>query len=214
MKQLIKKKDGLPMFAHVVVALATLAGALNTAQLLADFQPGNLKIIGWFSAFVIAASLFISVEAFIKYKHPLAGVGVLIFGGTEILGQIGHAAYVNQDAVVLTPALEWALGYISPSVVVVCAVLMAFIIRYALPHEDEQTDPVVLILDRLQQVEQQVTTLPQALPQPAQSFDLERIINAASQVDDPALYEVDPTTQRLKKKTRIEIPPSNGSGPQ
>lgn len=208
MKQLISNKDGLPVFAHVVVGLATVAGALNTAQLLAEFQPGNLKVIGWFSAAVIAAALFICVEAFIKYRHWLAGVGVAVFGGTEVLGQIGHAAYVNQDAVVLTPGLEWALGYISPSVVVIAAVLMAFVIRYAMPHEDDQVDPLAPLYGRIEAMQQQLTEL----PSPAEPFDLERVINAAAQVDDPSLYVVDPTTQRIKQKQKIEIPPSlNGS---
>lgn len=139
----------LQKLARIPVILAILGAYLNSAELLAEFQPDGRQWVGWVGALSVSVALFLCVEAFLHRPTWVTGVAVVGFGLTESLGQILHAALTRGDVVFMTPMLEWVMGYVSPSLVVVVGVVMAFVSHYGfMPAGGAQreTSPEVALL--------------------------------------------------------------------
>lgn len=141
--------NNLKKLARIPVLLAILGAYLNSAELLAEFQPAGRQWVGWVGALSVSVALFLCVEAFLHRPTWVTGVAVVGFGLTESVGQILHAALIRGDVVFMTPMLQWVMGYISPSLVVVVGVVMAFVSHYGfMPAGSAQreTSPEVALL--------------------------------------------------------------------
>lgn len=122
--------NNLKKLARIPVLLAILGAYLNSAELLAEFQPAGRQWVGWVGALSVSVALFLCVEAFLHRPTWVTGVAVVGFGLTESVAQVLHAALIRGDVVFMTPMLQWVMGYISPSLVVVVGVVMAFVSHY------------------------------------------------------------------------------------
>lgn len=119
-------------FSRVPVVLAIAGAYLNSAQVLAFFQPEGRAWVGWLGALAVSIALFITVEAFLVRPSWITGAAIVGYGLTEILAQLIHAAQARADLIVMTPLLEYALSYIAPSVLVIVGLTLPVVIFYGL----------------------------------------------------------------------------------
>ncbi len=127
----------LRKLARIPVVLAIVGAYLNSAELLAEFQPPGRAWVGWIGALSVSVALFLCVEAFLHRPTWVTGVAVVGFGLAEVSGQVLHGALVRGDVVLITPMLRWIMGYVSPSLVVVVGVVMAFVAHYGFKAADD-----------------------------------------------------------------------------
>ena len=118
---------------RIPVILAVIGAYLNTADLLATFQPTGRAWVGWVGAASLAIGLLVTSEELAK--HGASGgivlvCAVLVFGTAELTGQVLHSAMVSGDYYVLNDTWRWILSYVSPSVPVLVGVAMPFIVKY------------------------------------------------------------------------------------
>lgn len=140
---MLKKAARIPVF------LAVIGAFFNTADLLAEFQPPGRAWVGYIAAASIGLALLLCVEAMMRRATwPVIG-GVVLFAVAEITGQILHAALVRADVVVMTDTLRWIMGYVSPSMVVVAGLVMAFVAHYGFVDESKPRALTVADLDTL-----------------------------------------------------------------
>ena len=150
----------LRKLGRIPVALAVIGAYLNTAQLLAEFQPDGYQWIGWLGAASIGVGLFLSIEALLVKYHPVLLVGILFFGAADLSGQVLHAALVRSDVVVMTDSLRWLMGYVSPGLVVFSGIVMAFVVHYGFPQDGLPADSLPVTRADLAQLERALTTPP------------------------------------------------------
>ncbi len=120
----------LKVLARVPVLLAVAGAYLNSATVLAQFQPSGRAWVGYLAALSLSVSLYLSVEAFLLRPNWIAASGIFVFGLAEVAGQILHAALLRGDVVVMTPLLRWVMSYLSPSFVVLVGLSMPFIANW------------------------------------------------------------------------------------
>ncbi len=120
----------LKILARIPVVLAVVGAYLNSATVLAEFQPDGRAWVGYVAALSLSVSLYLSVEAFLFRPNWIAASGIFCFGLAEVAGQILHAALVRGDVVVMTPLLQWVMGYLSPSFVVLVGLSLPFIAHW------------------------------------------------------------------------------------
>lgn len=120
----------LKVLARIPVILAVVGAYLNSATVLAEFQPHGRAWVGYIAALSLSVSLYLSVEAFLFRPNWIAASGILGFGLAEVAGQILHAALLRSDVVVMTPLLRWVMGYLSPSFVVLVGLSLPFIAHW------------------------------------------------------------------------------------
>lgn len=178
----------LRKLGRLPVILAVVGAFLNSGDLLAEFQPEGRAFVGYVAAASVGIALYLCVEALLHHPHWSLLAGVAFFGLAEVSGQVLHAALVRSDVTVMTPALHWLMGYISPSLVVVAGVVMALILRYGFPPEGDDADAPLTRGD--------LARLEANLQSPVPLAD---ILQAARNVPQPGEYVVD-TRQRLLRK--------------
>lgn len=149
----------LRKLGRIPVALAVVGAYLNTAQLLAEFQPDGFAWVGWLGAASIGVGLFLSVEALLHRYHPVLLMGILFFGTSELAGQILHAALVRSDVVVMTEAMRWLLGYAAPGFVVLSGIVMAFVVHFGFPQDGDEDPASPVTREDLLRLERSVSTL-------------------------------------------------------
>lgn len=181
--------------ARIPVVLAVVGAFLNSGDLLAEFQPVNRGWVGYVAAASVGVGLYLCVEALLHKPHWSVISGVIFFGLAEVSGQVLHAALVRSDVVVMTDTLRWLMGYISPSLVVVSGIVMAFVVQYGFPRDNASIDDQPLTRADLVQLEHALRTV-SANHQPVPLPD---ILTAAQTVDDPAAYVVDVNQRVLRK---------------
>lgn len=124
------KSQTIKKISRIPVLLAIVAAGLNSAELLAVYQPEGRAYVGWLAALAVSVALFVCVEGFLAHPSWVNGAAIAAFGLTEVSTQILHAAMVRADVVVMTPLLEYVMGYISPSVVVFVGLTLPVIVHY------------------------------------------------------------------------------------
>ena len=143
----VKMSRKLKVLARIPVVLAVVGAYLNSATVLAEFQPEGRAWVGYIAALSLSVSLYLSVEAFLFRPNWIAASGIFGFGLAEVAGQILHAALLRGDVVVMTPLLRWVMGYLSPSFVVLVGLSLPFIAHwgFGLPSSAD-VSPEVLVL--------------------------------------------------------------------
>lgn len=185
----------LRRLGRIPVILAVLGGFLNSGDLLAEFQSVGRSWVGYLAAASIGIGLYLCVEALLKRPHWALIAGVVFFGLAEVSGQLLHAALVRSDVAIMTDFLRWLMGYVSPALVVVAGIVMAFVVQYGFPKDGVQADDLPVTrgdLSRLEQAMQRVASG----TEPAVS--LSDVLKAAQDVKDPTGYVVDVNSRLLR----------------
>jgi hypothetical protein len=174
------------------VILAVVGAFLNSGDLLAEFQPDGRAWVGYIAAASVGVGLYLCVEALLRRPHWSVAAGVIFFGLAEVSGQVLHAALVRSDVAVMTELMRWIMGYVSPSLVVVSGIVMAFVVQYGFPRDATQVDDLPITRADLARLEQ-------ALQQPVPVVPLADVLNAAQAVDDPDAYVIDANNRLLRR---------------
>jgi hypothetical protein len=174
-----------------------LAGAfLNSGDLLAEFQPQGRAWVGYLAAASVGLALFICVEALLKEPHWTLVIGVIGFALAEVSGQILHAALVRDDVTVMTQFMRWVMGYVSPSLVVVSGVAMAFLVHFGFPRECAETEERPVTRGDLSRLERAMEQVAQSA---APAVPLSDVLEAAKSLDHPESYLVDVNNRLLRR---------------
>jgi hypothetical protein len=136
----------LKLASRIPVGLAIIGAYLNSAEVLAQFQPAGRAWVGWIAALSVSVALFICVEAFLAHPRWVTAGGVLAFGLAEVLGQILHAALIRSDVVILSDTLRWLMGYLAPSLVVLVGLSMPFLVQFGFGSDSAGVSPDIASL--------------------------------------------------------------------
>lgn len=186
--------------ARIPVILAVIGAFLNSGDLLAEFQPDGRAWVGYVAAASVGIGLYLCVEALLEKPHWSVIAGVVFFGLAEISGQVLHAALVRSDVAVMTDTMRWLMGYVSPSLVVVSGIVMAFVVQYGFPRGDDQSDGQPVTRGDLARLEHTL----HAAAKPAPAVPLTDVLKAAESIANPAGYVVDVGERRLRKNGKVK----------
>lgn len=181
--------------ARIPVILAVIGAFLNSGDLLAEFQPAGRAWVGYVAAASVGIGLYLCVEALLKEPHWSVIAGVIFFGLAEISGQVLHAAFVRSDVAVMTETMRWLMGYVSPSLVVISGIVMAFVVRYGFPNEDAPVDDLPVTRSDFARLEQSLHQDKKSAP----SVPLADVLKAADGITDPSGYVLDVNERLLRK---------------